>query len=404
MKEINIDVQGVGPKNGPRNPDLRRFLLSIARDQVSVQHRTRLPERPSDAASLLLSRREEIAAGVRSGALTANVLDSFDQMLRSTTVGPSVQQVYQGTRIAFTEAMLGMTTDPISDIAMFTQSNGSSEKLRLGGDIPEMEKWAGGEREFATLANAEFEIVNEKFATGITMSEDDIEDDRLGMYAPQIAQLGENAAAFPSRYIGYHLLNGFAGNLFPERKLGTGVGYTGAQFFSASHSMFGGPAQSNLVGALALNEANLQIADLKLQAMRTWKGDRLLDMKGSTLIVGPKQEKAAIELIKSLWLINAAGTANRDNVFWNGRYTVMVSRRIEIGSPQENWWFLADLTRPAFKPIIFQSRRPPRTRTPNGPDSEPLLQSGQLRFAVDARAGLGFFEPRCIVGANPVSG
>ena len=397
MKEINVEVQG-----GTSNAKLRKVLLSVAR-HTSISHRTNIPEMASAGAVKFEAQRAEVAALVASGALKPEVLDSFDQ-LRSTTTGPSVQQVFIGTRALFTESMLGVTQDPISDLAWYTDSNGASEKFRLGGDVPEMEKWVGGEREFSTLSNMEFEITNEKFQTGITMHEDDIDDDRIGMYQPQIAQLGQNAAAFPSRYIGYHLLNGFAGNLFPERKLGTGVAYTGSQFFSSSHSMLGGPAQSNLVGALALNEANLQIADLKLQAMRTWKGDRLLDMKGSTLIVGPKQEKAAIELIKSLWIINSGGTANRDNVYWNGRYSVMVSKRIEIGSAQENWWFLADLTKPAFKPIIFQNRRPIRTREPNGPDSEPLLQSGQLRFSVDARAGLGFFEPRCIVGANPAAG
>lgn len=396
-KEIQVDVQG-----GARNLKLREALLSIARSS-SVKHRTRLPEIPTDAAKLFASHRDELEKATASGALSSGVLSSFEQ-LRATTGGPSVQEVYQGTRLLFTEAMLGATSDPISDLAWYTQSDGASEKFRLGGDVPEMEKRLGGEREFATLQNADFEIRNEDFATGITMHENDIEDDRIGVYEPFVAQLGQNAAAFPSRYIGYHLLNGFAGNLFPEKKLGAGVGYTGAQFFSASHSMMGGPSQSNLVGALALTEANLQIADLKLRAMRTWKGDRTLGMKGTTLIVGPKQEKAAIELIKSLWIINAGGNANKDNVFWYGRYTVMVSERIEIGSAQENWWFLADLSKPAFKPVIWQMRRPLRSLNPNGPDSEALLQSGQLRFAVDARAGIGFFEPRCIVGANPAQG
>jgi phage major head subunit gpT-like protein len=392
-KEIQVDVQG-----GARNPKLRQALLSIAKSS-SVKHRTRIPETPTDAAKLFAAHRDELERATASGALSNGVLESFEQ-LRATTGGPSVQEVYQGTRLLFTEAMLGAMADPISDLAWYTQSDGASEKFRLGGDVPEMEKIVGGEREFATLANADFEIRNEKFGAGITMHEDDLEDDRIGVYEPFVNQLGQNAASFPARYIGFHLLNGFTGNLFPEKRLGAGTAYTGAQFFSAAHSMMGGPVQNNLVGAVALTEANLQIADLKLRGMRTWKGDRTLGMKGTTLIVGPKQEKAAIELIKSLWIINAGGTANRDNAFWYGRYTVMVSERIEIGSPQENWWFLADLS----KPVIWQMRRPIRSLSPNGPDSEPLLQAGQLRFAVDARAGIGFFEPRCIVGANPASG
>lgn len=391
---IPIDVQG-----GARNPALRKALLWIAQS-ASVKHRTRLAEEPAQREHA--SHLAELEKAVAAGTLSKSVLDSFSR-LRATTGGPSVQEVYQGTRLLFTEAMLGMTADPLSDIAWYMQSDGASEKFRFGGDVPEMEKMVGGEREFATLTNADFEIRNERFGAGITMHEDDLDDDRIGIYAPIVAQLGQNAAAFPSRYIGYYLLNGFAGNLFPEKKLGAGVAYTGSQFFSASHSM-GGPTQTNLVGSLALTEANLQTADLQLRKMRTWKGDRVLGMRGTHLIVGPKQEKAAIELIKSLWIINSGGTANRDNVYWNGRYTVMVSERIEIGSAQENWWFLADLSKPAFKPVIWQSRRPIRSLSPNGPDSEALLQSGQLRFAVDARAGIGFFEPRCIVGANPNAG
>lgn len=397
-EKINVDVQ-----QSARNPKLRRALMSIAKSATLRHKSNRLHATPSDADRAHLAHRAELERAVLSGAISQEVLSSFEQ-LRSTTGGPSVQDVYQGTQMVFTEAMLGTTSDPLADIAWYTNSNGASERFRLGGDVPELEKWVGGEREFATLTNAEFTIANEKFASGITMHEDDIDDDRISMYEPMIAQLGMNAAAFPSRYIGFHLLNGVSGNLFPEKKLGPGTAYTGAQFFSNSHSMLGGPVQSNLVGALALNEANLFAADLKLRAMRTWKGDRPLGMRGTTLIVGPKQVKTAIELIKALWVINSAGTANRDNVFFHGRYTVMETDRIEIGSAQENWWFLADLSKPAFKPVIWQTRRPIRELNPNGPDSEALLQSGQLRFAVDARAGVGFFEPRCIVGANPAQG
>lgn len=397
MEQANtIDVQ-----IGPRNPALRKELIAIARSS-SIAHRSRLAATPSEANRFSEASRAELARAVAAGSISPSVLQSFEQ-LRSTTGGPSVQEVYMGTRLLFTEAMLGMTADPIADLAWFTPSNGASEKYRLGGDVPEMEKTRGGEREFATLTNAGFEVTNERFASGITMHEDDVADDRIGMYYPQVAQLGQNAAAFPTRYIAYHLLNGFTGNLFPEKFLGPGVAYTGAQFFSASHAMYGGPAQSNLVGAVALTDANLYAADLKLRGMRTWKGDRILGMRGTTLIVGPKQEKAAIELVKALWLVNNAGTATRDNVYWHGRYTIMVSERIEIGSPQENWWFLADLSKP-MKPVIWQTRRDIRQLEPNGPDSEPLLQSGQLRFLVDARAGVGFYEPRCIVGANPVAG
>ena len=401
----NIEIQ-VKKRDGyiaGDNPKLRDALLSIARSSTVID-KTSLPKTSADSAKLsrLGSDRKTIENLVQSGALSKDVLDRLDRL---TITGPSVQDVYQGTKVLFMESALGAEADPIAELAWFTTSTGSSEKWRFGGDVPQMKKLIGGEREFATLSNAEFEIKNEEFGTGITMLEKDIEDDRLGMYEPQVAQLGQNAAVWPSEYIAKHLMNGFAGNLFPEDYLGAGTCYTGSQFFSNSHVMESGVSGlDNLVGTLALTEANLKIADLQLKSMRTWSGKRSLRMRGTHLIVGPKQEEAAVNLIKALWIINAAGNANRDNVYWKGRYTVVVSDLIEIGTPQENWWFLADMSKPAFRPMIFQNRRPMRTLTPNGPDSEPLLQRGQLRYAIDARAGLGFFEPRCIVGANPAQG
>lgn len=401
--QMDIQVKKLEGNQAGHNPKLRSALLSIARSSTIID-KTSLPKTPSDSKTLspLGKDRDTIEKLVQSGALSKDVLDKLDQL---TITGPSVQEVYQGTRVLFTESMLGTETDPITDLALFTNSSGSSEKWRFGGDVPQMKKLVGGEREFATLSNAEFEIKNEEFGTGITMLEKDIEDARLDMYQPQVAQLGQNAAMFPAEFLAKHLMNGFAGNLFPEDLLGAGTCYTGSQFFSNAHVMESGvSALDNLVGSVALTEANLKIADLQLRSMRTWSGKRNLRMRGTHLIVGPKNEEAAINLIKAMWIINSAGTANRDNVFWQGRYTVLVSDLIEIGSPQENWWFLADLSKPAFRPMIWQSRRPMRTLTPNGPDSEPLLQRGQLRYAIDARAGMGFFEPRCIVGANPAPG
>ncbi len=403
VENIDIQVKKFEGNIAGANPKLREALRSIARSSQVID-KTDLPKTPGDSAKLskMGRDRETLEGLVAKGVLSGDVLERLDRL---TITGPSVQEVYQGTKSLFFESALGAETDPISDLAWFTDSNGSEEKWRFGGDVPQMKKLRGGEREFATLSNAEFAIKNEEFGTGITMLEKDVEDDRLGMYVPQIAQLGQNAAVWPSEYIAKHLLNGFAGNLFPDDYLGAGTCYTGSQFFSNSHVMESGVSGlDNLVGALALTEANLKIADLQLKSMRTWSGQRSLRMRGTHLIVGPKQEEAAVNLIKALWIINASGNANRDNVYWKGRYTVVVSDLIEIGTPQENWWFLADMSKPAFRPMIFQNRRKMRTLTPNGPDSEPLLQRGQLRYAIDARAGIGFFEPRCIVGANPAQG
>jgi phage major head subunit gpT-like protein len=251
------------------------------------------------------------------------------------------------------------------------------------------------------MRGAKFNVVNDDFQAGLTIHQNDIDDGKLNRYRPFIDEMAENARYFKIEFLTKTLLNGFTGNLYPGEDIGTGTSFDGAQFFSASHSMFGGANQSNLVGTVALTEANLNAAQLLLRGQRTWDGKRTLHLKGTHLIVGPKLEKTAIELISASFLINTAGTATRDNSFFKGRYTLMVT--VEITGAQENWWFLADLSR-ATKPLIWQNRRGIETSTQVTAASDGKFLRNILNFGVDARAGVALFDPRVIVGANPVAG
>lgn len=305
-----------------------------------------------------------------------------------------------GIRMLFLNKLTELGPDPLEELAWNIDSDSASEDYFFMGDAPYMRKWKG-DRLMAGMRGAKFNIANEDFATGMMVHQNDIDDGKLNRYRPQIDEMAVNARYFKTEYITKTLLNGFTGNLFPEDELGTGVSFDGAQFFSASHSMFGGAPQSNLVGNVVLNEANLAAAQLMLRRLKTWDGKRKLRMRGTHLIVGPKLEKTAIELISASFLINAAGTATRDNSYFKGRYTLMVSD--EIDGAQENWWFLADLSK-STKPIIWQNRRPIETSSQVTSESDGKFKRNYLHFGVDARAGVGLYDPRTIVGANPASG
>lgn len=305
-----------------------------------------------------------------------------------------------GARMLFLNKLAELGPDPLEQLAWTVPSDGASEDYYFMGDSPYMRKWRG-DRVLSGVRGAKFNIPNQDFSAGLSFHQNDIDDGKLNRYLPSINEMAENARYFKTEYVTKTLLNGFTGNLFPEDDLGPGTSFDGAQFFSTTHAMFGGPNQSNLVGAVALTEANLTTANLMLRRLTTWDGKRKLRMAGTHLIVGPKLEKTAIELISASFLINTAGTATRDNSFFKGRYTLMVSD--EIDGAYENWWFLADLSK-STKPVIWQTRRDIETSSQTTSESEGKFKRNMLHFGVDARAGVGLYDPRTIVGANPVAG
>jgi phage major head subunit gpT-like protein len=313
-------------------------------------------------------------------------------------LGPTIAQ-----RTKYAEAEVGITVefmhqleangpDPLLVLANEVESKAALERHFFLGDVPGFQKWKG-DRVMSTLMAHSFTIVNDDFASGITIHRNEIMDDKLGLVAPRIADLAGKAARFKGDYMMMALINGFSGTAFPS-EVGDGKSFDGSLFFSTTHSLEGGPAMSNKI-TTALSEAGLEEAEILMKTFKTWDGKDPLNMSPTHLIVGPKLKNTAMKLLNAGTIINAAGTASAVNVH-AGKYQIIESQRLT--GAYDDYWFLADLSK-ATKPFIFQDREPITTAAQIDWSSDDMYKRGQMNFGAQARAGIGPYDWRTVVGA-----
>ena len=115
------------------------------------------------------------------------------------------------------------TTAMYTSVATVVTSNSREEVYSWLGDMPKMREWIG-DRRIKQLTAKGYSIVNRKFEMTIGVERDDIEDDKLSLYAPRFQMMGQSAAQHPDE-ITFELINsGF-----------TSLCYDGQFFFDADH-------------------------------------------------------------------------------------------------------------------------------------------------------------------------
>ncbi len=303
-----------------------------------------------------------------------------------------------GFHAAFMQQLEAMGDDPINALYATVPSTTSIEEWDWLGDLPGFEEWKG-DRKLGDTSSFKMQITNRDWSSGLRVHQNNFKDDKLGLFPVRVAGLAQKAKRHRSDLMVKMMLNGFAGNVFPDT--GNGLSYDGAFLFSDSHASDGGPNQSNKITGGALTIANLELAEQKLKGMNTADGKDPLELGGTHLIVGPALEFVAKKLMGSEVIANAAGTASDTNIHRN-QYEVIVSRRIK--GAQANNWFVADLSQP-IKPFIFQLREEISTSALIGNkggdgDSEPRFKRGEYWFGAEARYNVGAFAWQTIVGSN----
>ncbi|MDM9647746.1 Mu-like prophage major head subunit gpT family protein [Rhizobium sp. S163] len=111
----------------------------------------------------------------------------------------------RGFRTSFQAGFAGVKA-MYESVATVVQSNSSEEIYGWLGDIPKLREWIG-DRHVKALESKGYSISNRKFEATIGVKRDDIEDDKLGLYAKRFEMLGNSAASHPDE-ITFELVNG----------------------------------------------------------------------------------------------------------------------------------------------------------------------------------------------------
>lgn len=131
-----------------------------------------------------------------------------------------------------------------TSVATVITSTASEETYGWLGDIPKLREWIG-DRHIKSLEAKGYAIKNRKFEGTITVSRDDIEDDRLGIYAPRIQMLGQSAGEHPDEIV-FELINSAT----------TTQCYDGQNFFDTDHPV-GRPGAVTSVANFAAGSGEL---------------------------------------------------------------------------------------------------------------------------------------------------
>lgn len=134
----------------------------------------------------------------------------------------SLNAVFQGFKATYQEAFTAVPAD-YERIAMVIPSSTTSEQYGWLGQVPGFREWLG-DRVVQNIETHDFTIKNKDYENTVGVDRNAIEDDRVGVYGPIMAELGRNAAAHPNELVFALLKTGFSG-----------LSYDGKPFFATDH-------------------------------------------------------------------------------------------------------------------------------------------------------------------------
>ncbi len=148
--------------------------------------------------------------------------------------GQVLDLAFKGFKTVFSDAYLE-TPANADKIAMTVPSVSRDETYGWLGQFPSMRKWVGPRNVKNLVANG-FTIKNRKFESTLEIARDDISDDRLGIFKPMFAEMGQAARRHPEELVFNLLASGFATNC-----------YDGQFFFDVDHPVTDADGAVNLV-------------------------------------------------------------------------------------------------------------------------------------------------------------
>lgn len=265
-------------------------------------------------------------------------------------------------------------------IAMLVPSTTSQNDYSWMSNFPKMREWIG-DKVVKSLAVFDYTIKNKDWEATVEVDRNDIEDDNLGIYAPQAQMAGLSASELPDDIVFGLLNNGFI-NLC----------YDGQYFFDTDHPVKQIDGSTALVSnkgtiklsidSLAAADASIGAADIALMEMKDDEG-RSLTVMAKLLVVPP-----ALKLVANALVTTDRLEDGKPNPY-KGAYEVLVEPRLTSRTA----WFVLDNSKPV-KPIVYQERKKPVFVQQTGMDNDDVFTRKKFKFGAEARAagGYGFWQ------------
>jgi phage major head subunit gpT-like protein len=134
--------------------------------------------------------------------------------MRDAGFSALMDDIFVGFQASYTKGFAGAAST-YKTIAMDTTSTGESEKYPFATGFANLREWAG-DRVIRNLSTYGFAIENVPFESTIGVPRAKIEDDKYGIYAPFMEEMGKAAAQHPDRMVYSLLSKGFATKCYDD--------------------------------------------------------------------------------------------------------------------------------------------------------------------------------------------
>lgn len=293
--------------------------------------------------------------------------------------GANLQTIFINLKTTFNKAF-DATPTFWQKVAMLVPSGAAQNDYKWLANFPRMRKWVG-EKAVKALAAFGYSIVNDDFEATVEVDRNDIEDDQLGIYAPQAQMAGFSAKQLPDEIVA-DLVNGVF----------TTPCYDGQYMCDTDHPVTdkNGAVQSvSNKGTKQLNCSTQAAAIASLgvgrTAMKKFTDDegRPLNITPTVLLVPP-----ALEDIANVLANNEKLNDGQPNPY-KGTFEVVADARLT----SDTAWFLLDITKPV-RPFIYQERKKPVFVQQIDPQADDVFLRKKFKFGAEARAagGYGFWQ------------
>jgi len=257
--------------------------------------------------------------------------------------------------------------------AMLVPSGSSQNDYTWLSLFPKMRKWLG-DKMVKVFEAFKYTVVNDDFEATVEVNRNDIQDDNLGIYAPQAQMAGYSAKQLPDEIVADLKNNAFANHC-----------YDGQYFYDSDHPVGDARTSTSNVGTVALSAASAAAAaasyGVARLAIMSFKDDegRPLALIPDVLEVPPALEITGRRLLEMDYLTDLSPNP------YKGTAKLLVNPRLTSTTA----WFLHCTSMPV-KPFVYQERVAPNFVQQTDPQGDNVFMRKKFRFGAEARAAGGY--------------
>lgn len=291
-----------------------------------------------------------------------------------------LNNVLTGFRLGFGRAFEAASNlQPWRSIAMETTSTGDTESYNWLGTPPIMVDVTQGEIQIEGAFPFQYNLQNRTYKSAIEVKRASFEDDKFGMIATEIRQLGLEAARHPGQLLFQLFTSG-------------GLAFDGTAFFADTRVLGRSANIDNIQAGSGVTAAQI-VADLGTNrgVMRLFQDDqgRPMNLTPNTIIVPAQLEGAMWQALNPGVVTTPPIPATEDGSWMAGGYLVMVNPYL---TDANDWYLLA--RNGEFRPFVYQERIAPTLEGITSPNSDEGVVRDRFIYSVRARYTVGYGDPR----------